>query len=106
METEGRTSCVGHCFEASALGLSAEAPKYIPVGTTATIHLDGFEDVIEATVRHCRKIRFWYRIGFQLADPLPLAIRQKCGFANADSIANAHLPPAPWQTPPRPPVRA
>ena len=101
MSTDGRTSCVGHCFEASARGLSAEAPRYIPVGTKVTIYLDGFEETIEATVRHCRKIRFWYRIGFHLAAPLSLAIREKWIVAHADAISNAHHQPASWQTPTR-----
>ena len=76
MSADGWASCVGHCTDASDWGLSAETPKFIPVGTKTTIHLDGFEEGIEATVRHCRKIRFWHRIGFQLAAPLPQAARE------------------------------
>jgi hypothetical protein len=89
MRTDGRASCVGNCFEASTHGLSAEAPQFIPVGTKTTIHLDGFDEGIAATVRDCRKIRFWYRIGFQLTVPLPLDVREQLIVSRAASELNA-----------------
>jgi hypothetical protein len=106
LSTDGRTSCVGNCFEASTHGLSAEAAQFISVGTKTTIHLDGFDEGIEAKVRDCRKIHFWYRIGFQLTVPLPLAVREQLIASRATSESNASYfvssQSAPAQSPLRP----
>lgn len=102
LTADGRFSCVANCFEASIHGLSAETPKFLPVGTKATIYLDGLEEGIEAKVRHCRKIRFWYRIGFQLVEPMPLALREKW----IEESCNSQSPLARWQPTLPPSTRA
>lgn len=105
MSTDGLASCVGNCFEASTHGLSAEAPQFIPVGTKTTIHLDGFDEGIEAKVRTCRKIRFCYRIGFQLSVPLPLAVREQLTVSRAAPEFNDRHFASSQSAPPRSPLR-
>jgi hypothetical protein len=101
----GRTSCVGNCFDASTHGLSAEAPQFIPVGTKTTIHLDGFDEGIEAKVRDCRKFHFWYRIGFQLIAALPLAVREQLIVSRTASESNARRSAGLQSAPARSPLR-
>jgi hypothetical protein len=61
----GPISCAGNCFEASKHGLSAEARECVPVGTRVTIQLNGLDEGVAATVRHCRKHGYWYIIGLE-----------------------------------------
>lgn len=73
---DGQVSCIGNCFEASTYGLSAEASQFIPVGTRTTVHLDRFDEGLEAKVCHCRKHGAWYRVGLQLKLVLPPAAQK------------------------------
>ena len=75
----GEASCVGNCFDASTYGLNAEASQFISAGTRTIIQIDGLDEWLEATVRHCRKHGAWFRIGLQLKISLPPVFRRACG---------------------------
>lgn len=85
---EGPASCSGDCFEASVYGLSAEVPRFLPVGTKTTIQLDRFDECLEATVRHCRRQGKWYRIGLQLSQVLPAALQSYLSAGAAEPSAS------------------
>ena len=75
----GEASCVGNCFDASTYGINAEASQFISAGTKTIIQIDGFDECLEATVRHCRKHGAWFRIGLQLKILLPPVFRRAYG---------------------------
>lgn len=74
MTASGPASCTGNSCNSSTYGLLTEASESIPVGTRTVIQLDGSDERVEATVRHCRKHGAWYRIGLQLSAVLPQAV--------------------------------
>lgn len=74
MSASGQTSCVGNSCNSSTYGLMTEASECIPVGTRTAIQVNGSDERVEATVRHCRKHGAWYRIGLQLTGVLPSAV--------------------------------
>ena len=93
LSADGQVSCAGECFEASTYGLSAEVSQFIPVGTKTTIHLDQFDESIEATVCHCRKQVHWYRIGLKLTQELPLVLQSHLSVREAKPAGPRHVPP-------------
>jgi hypothetical protein len=71
MSPAGHVSCVGNSCNHSTYGLLTEASECIPVGTRTAIQVEGSDESVEATVRHCRKHGAWYRIGLHLSAVLP-----------------------------------
>jgi len=76
MRAGSQTSCIAHPFNASTYGLMTETTEFIPVGTKATVQLQGSDESVDANVRHCKKMGAWYRVGLQLMAVLPKAAPQ------------------------------
>jgi hypothetical protein len=56
-------------IDVSSYGMQLEIPNPIPVNTKLTLRIDGVE-VSGATVRYCRELCCWYRIGVEFSQSL------------------------------------
>jgi PilZ domain len=65
-----RCSAAGTGIGASSYGMLVEVPVAIPLGTELTIRVETVEISSPATVRHCREVGSWFRVGLKFHNTL------------------------------------
>jgi PilZ domain len=65
-----RCSVAGTGIGASSYGMLVEIPIAVPLGTDITIRVEAVEISSTATVRHCREVGSWFRVGLKFHNTL------------------------------------